>query len=129
MKAPFRPKILLVDENPDARLTMGRSLRAKGYDVLEASSRKDLLSRAKLEWPALIILDIVLPDVRGTEVFDALRADPVTKAIPVLLMTAKPDIVQQLPAFQRSTDRHLEKTGRPEDLIQAVHEMLTGKKS
>ena len=129
MTAPFRPKILLVDDNPDARLIMGRSLRAKGYEVLEAASGKDVLARAKAEWPALIILDIVLPDVRGTDLFDALRADPVTKAIPVLLMTAKPDIVQQISTFQKTTDRHLEKTGRPEDLIQTVHEMLTGKKS
>ncbi len=128
MKPAFRPKILLVDDNPDARLIMGRSLRAKGYDVLEASSGKDILSRAKLEWPALIILDIVLPDIRGTEVFEALRADPVTKAIPVLLMTAKPDVVQQLPGFQNSLDRRLEKTGRPEELVQTVHEMLTGTK-
>ena len=125
----FHPKILLVDDNPDARFIMGRSLRAKGYEVLEAASGKDVLARAKAEWPALIILDIVLPDIRGTDVFDLLRADPVTKAIPVLLITAKPDIVQQIPGFQKSTDRHLEKTGRPEDLIQTVHEMLTGKKS
>ncbi len=124
----FRPKILLVDDEPEARGALARSLRLKGYEVLEAATGAEVLSRAKAEWPALIILDVILPDIPGTEVFQNLRSDPITKAIPVLLLTAKPNIVDRLPSFSGKSDRYFEKPGRVEDLLETIHSMLTGKK-
>ena len=126
--AAFKPKILVVDDEQEARAGLAHSLRSKGYDVLEAATGGEVLARAKAEWPALIILDIVLPDIPGTEVFDQLRADPITKAIPILLLTAKPDIVAQVPAVREKSEqyRFLEKPGRVEDLIKIVQDMLTG---
>ncbi|MBI3616425.1 MAG: response regulator [Candidatus Omnitrophica bacterium] len=125
----FKPKILVVDDEEEARTGLARSLRSKGYDVLEAATGGEVVARAKAEWPALIILDIVLPDLPGTEVFESLRADPITKAIPVLLLTAKPDIVAQVPAVREKSEqyRFLEKPGRIEDLLKIIQEMLTGK--
>ena len=99
--------------------------------MVEVGTGQEALSRAKSEWPTLIILDVVLPDIPGTQVFDKLRADPITKAIPILLLTAKPDVLDkagtQLPSF-RETDRFFEKPGRVDDLMTTVHGMLTGKK-
>ena len=123
----FRPKIMVVDDEPEAREALARGLKAKGYDVLEAGTGKEVFSRAKVEWPSLIILDIILPDVPGTEVFKQLRSDPITKAIPVLLLTAKPDIVRELPSFSGKSDRYFEKPGRTEDLLKTIQEMVTGK--
>ena len=118
----FRPKILIVDDEPESREPLARTLVTKGFDVLEASTGKEVLSRAKAEWPTLIILDIVLPDISGAEVFEQLRADPLTKAIPVLLVTAKPSIVrQQIPTFCEKSDRYLEKPGRIDDVLRIVH--------
>ena len=126
----FKPKILLVDDEVEARSGLARALKMKGYDVLEAGTGGEVVSRARDEWPGLIILDVVLPDIPGTEVFNNLRADPITKAIPILLLTAKPDVLDQagtqLPSF-RPTDRYFEKPGRVEDLLKTVQEMLTGK--
>lgn len=126
MAQPFKPKILIVDDEPDARQALAHSLRAKGYEVIEEGAGAPVLAKAKREWPALIILDVVLPDIPGTEVFQQLRADPVTKAIPVLLLTAKPEIVDGLPAFQGTSDRYFEKPGRIEDLLKTIHDMLIG---
>jgi two-component system phosphate regulon response regulator PhoB len=130
--AEFKPKILLVDDEAEAREGLARALRAKGYEVLEAGNGREVLPRARSEWPTLIILDIVLPDLPGTEVFKTLRADPITKAIPVLLLTAKPDILDQagvqIPEFQSRSDRYFEKPGRLEHLLTMVQEMLTGKR-
>lgn len=120
--------MLLVDDEREAREALAHSLRTKGYEVLEEERGEPVVARAKAEWPALIILDVVLPDVPGTKVFEALRADPVTKAIPVLLLTAHPDIVDGLPTFSGKSDRYVEKPGRIEDILRAVHEMLTGGK-
>lgn len=126
MKTGFKPKILIVDDEREAREALAHSLRAKGYEVLEEESGKGVLARAKNEWPALIILDVVLPDVPGTKVFEELRADPVTKVIPVLLLTGKPDIVDRLPTFRGKSDRYFEKPGRIEDILKTVHDMVTG---
>ena len=122
----FRPKVLLVDDEREAREALAHSLRAKGYEVLEEERGAPVVARAKAEWPALIILDVVLPDVSGTKVFEELRRDPLTKAIPVLLLTAKPDIAQGLPTFSGKSDRTMEKPGRIGDILRTVHEMLTG---
>ncbi|MBI1953615.1 MAG: response regulator [Candidatus Omnitrophica bacterium] len=121
-------KILLVDDELDARAGVARTLRLRGYEVLEAATGGEVLSRAKEEWPALIILDIVLPDIPGTVVFEKLRQDPITKTIPVLLVTAKSDVLGKLADFSESRDRALEKPARLEDLVKTVQEMLTGRR-
>ena len=123
----FKRKILIVDDEEAARSALSGTLRSKGYKVIEASTGKDVLAQAKSEWPSLIILDIVLPDMSGTEVFEQLRADPITKAIPVLLLTAKPDIVKHLSSYHEKSDRYLTKPDKFEDLLCTIQEMLTGK--
>ena len=127
---PFKPKIMVVDDEPEARMGLAHSLRAKGYEVLEAATGKEVFDRAKQEWPSLIILDVLLPDVPGTEVFEKLRSDSITKAIPVLLLTAKPEVVERISALREKSQQYrtFEKPGRVEDLLKVVHEMLTGKK-
>ncbi|MBI3332538.1 MAG: response regulator [Candidatus Omnitrophica bacterium] len=126
--ATYKPKILVVDDEPDARQALAHSLRAKGYEVLEAAGGAEVLERAKAEWPTLIILDILLPDVAGTEVLDRLKKDPLTRAIPVLLLTAKPDVVEQIPLLREKSRqyRYVDKPERTEDLLAIVHNMLTG---
>lgn len=126
--ATFKQKIMVVDDEKDARTALARALSAKGYEVLEVGEGKPVFSLAKSTWPSLIVLDIVLPDISGVEVFKQLRADPVTKAIPVLLLTAKPDVVEQLGALQEKTDEYFEKPGRIEDLMSTIQRMITGGK-
>lgn len=125
--ATFKVKILVVDDEPDARGALAHLLKRQGYEVVEAATGGEVLQRAKQDWPALIILDVILPDLPGTQVFEQLRADPLTKGIPVLLLTAKPDVVGRLPSFQEKRDQYLEKPGRAEDLLATVHRMLTGR--
>ena len=127
----FKPKILLVDDEAEAREGLARALRRKGYEVAEAGTGQEVLGRARAEWPALIILDVVLPDLPGTEVFKKLRADAITRAIPILLLTAKPDVLDQagtqLPSFEGTRDRYFEKPGRVDDLLATVRAMITRK--
>lgn len=124
----FKPKILLVDDEVEARSGLAHALKMKGYEVVEVGTGTEALARAKSEWPALIVLDVVLPDIPGTEVFDKLRADPITKAIPVLLLTAKPGVAEKLPPSYAQSDRMFEKPGRVDDLLTLIHDMIAGKK-
>ena len=129
--AGFKPKVLLVDDEAEARGGLAHALRARGYEVVEVGTGTEALSRAKSEWPGLIILDVVLPDIPGTEVFRKLRVDAITKAIPILLLTAKPDVLDQagtqLPSFEGTRDRFFEKPGRVDDLLRVIQGMLAGK--
>ena len=126
----FKPKILLVDDEAEARGSLAHVLRAKGYEVVEVGTGTEALARARSEWPALVILDVVLPDLPGTEVFKKLRADAITRAIPILLLTAKPDVLEQagteLPSFG-TKDRYFEKPGRVDDLLSVIQGMLPHK--
>jgi CheY-like chemotaxis protein len=127
--ARFKPKILVVDDEVIARTHLAQFLKAKGYEVVEAASGQMALQLARSEWPALIVLDIVLPDLPGTKVLEQLSRDPLTKSIPVLLLTAKPDILDIKAETLDTPHQIVEKAGRLEDLLSVIHRMLAGNRS
>lgn len=84
------PCILIVDDLPDARRLIRRILHAQGnYAILEAESGKEGVQISQRERPDLIILDLMMPDMDGFSVLDALKANVVTESIPVIVVTAK----------------------------------------
>ncbi len=80
-------KILIVDDEPDVLLLLGERLSKAGYDVIKASSGKEAIEIAAKKSPHLIILDIAMPGMDGSEVASHLRVDPKTKDIPILFLT------------------------------------------
>ncbi|HEX3681515.1 MAG TPA: ATP-binding protein [Bryobacteraceae bacterium] len=86
---PTRPKtILLVDDEPTSRYLMHRLLQGTAYQIVEATG-SDAAERARFEAPALILLDLAMPDQSGFEVLDQLKSDRVTAGIPVIIHTSK----------------------------------------
>jgi threonine synthase len=84
------PKILIVDDHPDARRLIMRILQSQGnYSLLEAGDGREALDQAKSHLPDLIILDLMMPELDGFSVLDALKADQSTASIPVIVVTAK----------------------------------------
>jgi CheY-like chemotaxis protein len=79
--------VLVVDDRPDARYSMGRPLATAGFDVRETATGRDALRLARIG-VNVIVLDLVLPDLDGYEVLRRLKSDPATKDIPVILKTA-----------------------------------------
>lgn len=84
------PKILVIDDEP-AILTVAQvSLEILGnWEVLTASTGRDGLKKAKSEKPEVIILDIMMPDLNGLTVLEAIRADPILQNTLVILLTGK----------------------------------------
>jgi CheY-like chemotaxis protein len=82
-----RRQILIVDDYAGARYFRSRVLSEAGYEVLEATSGEEALRVAATNRPALVLLDVNLPDISGTEVCQRLKADPATAAIPVIQIT------------------------------------------
>ena len=85
----MKPKILLVDDEPDALEVLGFKLRESGFVPLFAKDGTRALTIARDEHPALIVLDLMLPEVDGLEVCKILRRDAATAGIPVLMLTAR----------------------------------------
>jgi two-component system, cell cycle response regulator DivK len=80
--------ILVVEDNDNNRMLVRDVLQATGYRVVEAETAEDGLRMAAEQRPALILMDIQLPGMSGTEALLRLRADPDTRAIPVIAVTA-----------------------------------------
>jgi CheY-like chemotaxis protein len=97
---PARPTILLVDDDRDIRTVTNLVLMTSGLGTaLEAGTGQEGLDMARQHRPDVILLDFKLPDLSGERVLDALRSDPGTRAIPVVLFTAHAMERQQLRAL------------------------------
>ena len=81
-------KILLVEDNEMNRDMLSRRLQRRGYEVLTAVDGESGLALTKSETPALVLMDMSLPGIDGWEATKQLKADPATRAIPVIALTA-----------------------------------------
>jgi len=82
-----KKKILAVEDEKEMLALLEKRLLACGYEVFTASNGKDALGIAKLDHPDLIILDILMPEMDGSETAARLHEDPKTKDIPILFLT------------------------------------------
>ena len=80
--------ILIVEDNPKNLKLVRDTLQVKGYRTIEAATGEEGVQLARDQHPALILMDIHLPGITGEETFHQLRADPLTRAIPVIAVTA-----------------------------------------
>lgn len=81
-------RILLVEDNEMNRDMLSRRLRKRGYDVICVSDGEAAVATTKAERPDLVVMDLSLPLVDGWEATRRIKADPDTRAIPVLVLTA-----------------------------------------
>ena len=89
-------KILVIDDDADIRFMAALSLHAVGgMEVVEAAGGLDGLRKAKEALPDVILLDMMMPLMNGSETLAALRADPATAAIPVIFLIAKTVLAEE----------------------------------
>ncbi len=94
--------VLVVDDSPDIRTIVRRTLTALGYLVIEAASGYEAIGLARRWRPTLVLLDLCLPGLDGWEVTRALRAEPALDEIPIVAMTGYGVLMTMRP--QRSID-------------------------
>jgi len=87
MAKATKPKLLIVDDEPDAVLILAKTLSARGYEVTTAGRGRQAIMLARVEKPDLILLDILMPDMDGTQVASALWEEQATRDIPVIFLT------------------------------------------
>jgi two-component system cell cycle response regulator DivK len=116
--------ILLVEDNDNNRLLIRDVLQASGYVVAEAETAEDGLRMAAEQNPALILMDIQLPGMNGIEALQHLRADPATRAIPVIAVTASAMTQDRHQIMAAGFDGYQSKPISVKGFLQAVREML-----
>jgi len=86
-------KILVVDDEPDVRLSISQVLELSGYTVVQAVNGVDCLDKLQETVPDLIVLDIMMPKMNGWDVAAQIKGHPKWKDIPIVFLTAKGDDV------------------------------------
>ncbi|HKV53946.1 MAG TPA: response regulator [Candidatus Binataceae bacterium] len=86
------PQIMVVDDDPDTILILTRHLQREGFETVEAGSGAECLRMVKLDSVDVIVLDLMMPDMDGFAVCRALKQDPETASIPIIMVTARDDL-------------------------------------
>jgi len=120
----MKTRILVVDDEPDAVELIEFNLEAAGYDVVTAADGEEALKKARTLAPALIVLDLMLPEVDGLEVCKILRRDPKTSAIPVVMLTAKAAEIDRVLGLELGADDYVTKPFSPRELVLRVKRLL-----
>ncbi|MBI4589174.1 MAG: response regulator [Candidatus Rokubacteria bacterium] len=116
--------ILIVEDNEKNRKLVRDVLQFKGYQTLEAENAEDAIRLAQESHPALILMDIQLPGMNGIEALRHLRADPRTKGIPVIAVTASAMTHDRQKIMAAGFDGYQTKPINVKSFLEAVREML-----
>lgn len=116
----LKPTVLFIDDEQDVRKLVQLALQQGGYRVLTAENGPIGLRMSRAERPDVILLDIVMPGMDGHEVLRQLRADPLTKDIPVIMLTALGGDRNVAASLELGAVCHIEKPCQTQDLLQEV---------
>ena len=119
-----RPRVLLVDDYPDAREMYTEYLQFSGFDVVEAGNGMEALQRAVDTTPDIILMDLSLPVMDGWEATRRLKADDRTAAIPVVALTGHALAGISEGAKKAGCDAFVTKPCLPEDLVREIRKIL-----
>jgi two-component system cell cycle response regulator DivK len=116
--------ILYIEDNPMNMRLVRKMLKMGGYDMIEAVNGLDGLAMAAQERPMLILLDINLPDIDGTEVTAQLKANSELRHIPVIAVTANAMSGDRERFLEAGCDGYISKPLSKETLLETVAELL-----
>ena len=118
------PRILIVDDEPDLVRLLEYNLKQAGFETETATTGEGALATARARRPAAIVLDLMLPDLSGTEVCRQLRRDPALKATPIIMLTAKTEEVDRVVGFELGADDYLTKPFSVRELVLRIKAIL-----
>jgi len=116
--------VLIVDDEKDIVDLVEYHLKQAGFPVISALDGASGLEEAKKEHPTLIILDLMLPEMDGKDVCRSLKANPYTRLIPVLMLTARAEEVDRIIGFELGVDDYVTKPFSPRELVLRVRAIL-----
>jgi two-component system catabolic regulation response regulator CreB len=119
-----KPRILIVEDEPGIADTLQYALRTDGFEPLWCATGEEALRCVAEQTPALVILDVGLPDIMGFEVFKRLRAMPGCADLPVVFLTARSDEIDRVVGLELGADDYVAKPFSPRELVARVRSIL-----
>ncbi len=120
----MKEKILIVEDEKDIVKMLEYNLKKEGYTTLSARNGEAAIELANKEHPNLVLLDLMLPGLDGLEVCKALKGDPKTAAIPVIMLTAKSQESDKVVGLELGADDYVTKPFSPRELIARIKAVL-----
>jgi len=117
-------KILVVDDTPKNVKLLADLLTVKGYSVVTAESGRQALAQLDAEWPDLVLLDVVMPEMSGYEVCRKIRENPMTQILPVVMVTALDPAEERIKGLDAGADDFLTKPINRAELLARVRSLL-----
>jgi signal transduction histidine kinase len=115
--------VLVGDDNRDMRRLLSHLL-SKEFCVETAANGRDGLDAARRIRPDLVLTDVMMPEMSGTDLCEALKSDPATRATPVVLVTSKADREMKIKGLELGADDYVTKPFHPKELIARVRSLL-----
>ncbi|MFY7874635.1 MAG: response regulator, partial [Pirellula sp.] len=122
-----KTKVLVVEDDQAISEILVYNLEKAGFDVFKSSDGRDGLNQAQLRLPDLILLDVMLPVMDGTEVCRRLRAQPETATATIIMLTAKSEESDQLIGFSVGADDYVTKPFSVRVLLERIKALLRRK--
>ena len=124
-------RILLVDDEPDLVELVSYNLTRAGYKVASVPDGEEALDAIKRSAFDLIVLDLMLPGIQGTELCRIMRNNPKTASLPIIMLTAKGEVSDKIHGLETGADDYMTKPFSPQELIARVKAVLrrTGDKA
>ncbi len=116
--------VLVVDDDPVIQGLLRVNFEMEGYDVIIASDGVEGLELARSEQPDIVILDVMMPRMDGLEVARALKGDPSTSPIPIMLLSAKAQEADLRAGGATGADAYVTKPFDPLDLLRRVETLI-----
>ena len=117
-------KVLIADDEHNIRNILDFSLHAEGFLVVSAQNGEDAFNLAVETAPDLVILDVMMPGQGGVETCRALKQDPRTKTVPVILLTAMAGKKDRAAGLEAGADAYITKPFSPQKVVDTVLELL-----
>jgi len=117
-------RILVAEDDPDIGNLLDHYLKKAGFTATVVTGGRDVMPRIKRDAPDLVVLDIMLPGLDGLEVCRAIRADPNSAAIPIIMLTAKGEESDRIVGLELGADDYITKPFSPNEVVARIRALL-----
>jgi two-component system phosphate regulon response regulator PhoB len=118
------PTVLIVDDEPDLRSLLDFNFRSGGFETALAANGEEALRLVAQRLPDLVLLDLMLPDIPGTEVCRRLKSEPRTRDVPVIMLTARGDEIDRIVGFEVGADDYVTKPFSAREVVLRARAIL-----
>ncbi|HUH06620.1 MAG TPA: response regulator [Egibacteraceae bacterium] len=121
-------RVMAVDDDHVIRGLLEVNLEMEGHDVVTAVDGRDALEKVRVNPPDLLLLDVMMPNMNGWQVAEALKADPSTRDIPIVFLSARAMDTDLRKGEELGVSAYVTKPFDPIDLMELVSRLLEGRK-